>query len=155
MDRNKSFQNLINNREDKLYRIAFSYVKNREDALDCLQSALLKGLDKFHTLRDYNYFDTWFIRILINTCLDFIKGRNLDFPLEESLKASDVQGDIEGVADLLKSIDQLKEEEREIIFLKYFIGYKNEEISEIMSIKTGTVKSRLSRIINKLRVKLS
>ncbi|MDO5041339.1 MAG: sigma-70 family RNA polymerase sigma factor [Peptoniphilus sp.] len=155
MDRNKSFQNLINDREDKLYRIAFSYVRNKEDALDCLQSALLKGLDSFDTLRDYNYFDTWFIRILINTCLDHIKDRSVDLPLEESLNASDVQRDFEGVTDLLRSIEGLQKEEQEIIFLKYFMGYKNEEISETMHIKTGTVKSRLNRVIRKLRAKLS
>ncbi len=134
---------------------AFSYVRNKEDALDCLQNALLKGLNSFDNLKDYNYFDTWFIRILINTCLDCIKDRNSDLPLEESLNASDVQRDLYGVLDLLKTMYGLKQEEREIIFLKYSMGYKNEEISETMHIKTGTVKSRLNRVINKLRAKLA
>lgn len=58
---------------DKLYRFAYCYVKNEDDALDILSEAVYKGYISFHKLRDEKYFETWMIRIIINCANDFLK----------------------------------------------------------------------------------
>ncbi|WP_138160674.1 sigma-70 family RNA polymerase sigma factor [Peptoniphilus catoniae] len=151
MNRNEAFKNLINNREDKLYRIAFSYVKNREDALDCLQAALLKGLENFNTLKDPSYFDSWMVRILINQCLDLIKNKKSDLSFSDEIDPKEFERSPEETIDLINSIGLLSGDQREIIFLRYFMGLNYKEISSKLNLKEGTVKSRLNRSIIKLR----
>ena len=57
---------LLKNKKEKYYRIAFTYVKNRDDALDIVHNAVVTALQKMHTLKNREYLETWFYRILIN-----------------------------------------------------------------------------------------
>ena len=63
---------LIENR-DKLYKIAFIYLKNREDALDIIQDSIVKSYLCIEKLKNIEALEKWFIRLLINTCIDFIR----------------------------------------------------------------------------------
>ena len=67
------------------YRLAFSYVKNRDAALDVVQESIVKALTKADTLREPAYLRTWFYRILLNESMNhFRRGRRL-VPLEDTL----------------------------------------------------------------------
>ena len=60
------------------YRLAMSYVKNRDAALDVVQEAIVKALSKVDTVREPAYLKTWFYRILINEAMNhFRRNRNL------------------------------------------------------------------------------
>ena len=63
----------IKENEEKLYKVAYSYVKNPDTALDLVQDSIIKALQKRHTLKHPEYLKTWFYRILINECLMFIR----------------------------------------------------------------------------------
>lgn len=154
MDKNKIFENLIRNRESKLYKIAFSYVKNKDDAMDCLQETLLKGINSFDKLKNEEYFDTWIIRILINTCKDFLKSKKSELNYDDQIETSQISKELDETIDLINSIESLSDSEKEVIYLKYFKEYKYNEISNIINIKEGTIKSRINRALAKLRLKL-
>ena len=63
----------IKNNQEKLYRVAFSYSKNEEEALDIVQEAITKALKNIGKLKEEKYVKTWFYRILINESLQYIK----------------------------------------------------------------------------------
>lgn len=156
MNKNEVFKKLMQNREKDLYKIAYSYMKNENDAMDVVQDTLLKGLEKFDYLEKKEYFDTWIIRILINTCKDTLKKRKMNLTIDDQDFTLTLQEkDTEGVIDLIKTLDLLNDEERELINLKYFQNKKLSEISEIKGVKIGTVKSRLSRTLDKLKENLA
>ncbi|MDO5096827.1 MAG: sigma-70 family RNA polymerase sigma factor [Peptostreptococcaceae bacterium] len=146
----EKFQKLMQNRENKLYRIAFSYVKNQDDALDCVQDALVKAMENIESLKQQEHFDTWIVRILINTCKDCLRKRQYHFTYEELQKSVEMS-DREEIMDLMKSLDALKDDEKELIYLRYFENRKIIEISQAMNIREGTVKSRLNRVLGRLK----
>ena len=146
----EKFQKLMQNRENKLYRIAFSYVKNQEDALDCVQDALVKAMENIEKLKQEEHFDTWVVRILINTCKDCLSKKQYHFTYEESEQGVEMSYR-EEIMDLMKSLDALKDSEKELIYLRYFENQKIIEISQAMNIREGTVKSRLNRVLGRLR----
>ncbi|RVU53835.1 RNA polymerase sigma factor [Anaerosphaera multitolerans] len=151
MDKNEVFKELMLNREEKLYRIAFSYMKNEADSLDVVQDTLLKALMKFHTLNEYTYFDTWIIRILINTAKDHLRRRRENISYIDEVEVEAIEKDREGTLDLLNLLENLSDDERELLYHRYFEDLRVKEIAEKLSLKEGTVKSRLSRTISKLR----
>ena len=62
---------LLKANQEKYYRMAYAYVKNREDALDIVHDAIVKALQKVHQVKSPMYLETWFCRILINQALSF------------------------------------------------------------------------------------
>ena len=63
----------VKNNQEKLYRIAFSYSKSEEASLDIVQDTIVKSLKNIDKLKEEKYLKTWFYRILINECLQYIK----------------------------------------------------------------------------------
>lgn len=63
--------------KENIYRLAFSYVKNAEDALDIVQESIYKAISSKDSLENTDYIKTWFYRIVVNTSIDFLrkKGR--------------------------------------------------------------------------------
>ena len=79
--------NYVKDNQEKLYRIAFSYSKNEEAALDIVQEAITKALKNMNKLREEQYVKSWFYRILINESLDYVKKNKkiLTCELEENV----------------------------------------------------------------------
>lgn len=94
--------NFVRQNEDSFYRIAFSYARNREDALDIVQDAVEKGLRKLPSLRDPARIKPWFCRILVNESIDRLRRRRDIEPADESIPAPDDTG---GRADSLALYD--------------------------------------------------
>lgn len=66
---------LLRARQDKLYRTAFLYTRNQADALDVVQETALQAMLSIKRLRHPEYFDTWLIRILINSAYRLMRSR--------------------------------------------------------------------------------
>lgn len=69
----KAFEYLMNISKEGLYRIAFAYAKNEQDALDILQETVYKAYISIYKLKEPKYFKTWISKILINNAINFIK----------------------------------------------------------------------------------
>lgn len=68
--------------QEKFYRLAFSYVRSQEAALDIVQNAVVKGLEHAESIREMAYIKTWFYRILVNESLSYMKKYGREVPLE-------------------------------------------------------------------------
>lgn len=142
----------ILNGQTDFYRLAMSYVKNRDAALDVVQEAIVKALSKVDTVREPAYLKTWFYRILINEAMNhFRRNRNL-VSLEEVMadRAAEPRDPGERL-DLYDAIDRLSFPEQTVIKLRYFEDMKLEEIAQATGTNLNTVKSRLYKAIRKLK----
>ncbi|HIY73039.1 MAG TPA: sigma-70 family RNA polymerase sigma factor [Candidatus Intestinimonas merdavium] len=144
-------EHILNGQTD-FYRLAVSYVKNRDAALDVVQEAIVKALSKVDTVREPAYLKTWFYRILINEAMNhFRRNRNL-VSLEEVMVDRAVEsGDPGERLDLYDAIDRLSFQEQTVIKLRYFEDMKLEEIAQATGANLNTVKSRLYKAIRKLK----
>lgn len=73
---------LIEMDEDILYRMAITYMKNEQDALDVMQELVYKAMKKMHTVKQHKYARTWLVRVLINCCKDHLRKRQPTVPIE-------------------------------------------------------------------------
>ena len=144
----------IENNQEKLYRVAFSYLKNEESALDVVQESIEKALKNIYQLKEKEYIKTWFYRILINECLQDIKKnkRIITCELQEIENKIDWNDNIttEGI-DIYNNIQKLNEKVRTVIILRFFEDMKIEEIATITKTNVNTVKSRLYKGLKELK----
>ena len=142
----------IVNGQTEFYRLALSYVKNRDAALDVVHEAIVKALSKVDTVREPAYLKTWFYRILINEAMNhFRRGRDL-VPFEEALAGRAAESRDPGERlDLYDAIDRLSLPEQTVIKLRYFEDLKLEEIAQATGTNLNTVKSRLYKAIRRLK----
>mgnify|MGYP003571726633 CR=1 FL=1 len=141
----------IHNNQEKFYRVAFSYCKSREDALDIVQDSIYKAL-KSHKSIHTEYFESWFYRILINTSISHIrkhKDTMIYDPENMAIAAEDKE-----YIDLYDAIDKLPLEDRSLIILRFFEDLKLKDIAEILDLNVNTVKTRLYKILKDLRIEL-
>ncbi len=161
-----AFEQLVLKYQDKIYNLCRYMLGNTHDAEDAAQDTFIKAYRNLNNFRPEASFYTWLYRIAVNTCLDYKKR-----PFFESLfRKSDEDEDyiLEPVSDepspeklyeskqiglaLLKSIGQLPLKLRTVIILKEIEGLSYEEIAEVLDISVGTVKSRISRAREELKV---
>lgn len=137
----------IQEKKDKLYKISWSYLYNHNDIEDVFQNTLIKAYENIKSLRKWNQFETWFISILINECRQYLRNQKR-VVLQEDVE---VYGYHKDEYNFFQEIDSIDEIYKEVIILKYISGYSQEEISLILDIPLGTVKSRIYRGLRDLR----
>lgn len=137
----------------QLYRTALYYMRNRQEAEDAVQDAVLAAYEKFYQLRDKEKFASWMMQILINRC----KRRMREwFRKEEDIEELSIsrEPDFAAASAVKQVFWELKEEERLIVGLSVFGGYTSEEIAGILGKNHSTVRSRYRRALQKMRKKL-
>ena len=129
----------------KFYRLAYSYCHDPETAMDIVQSAACKALEKYTTLKEPAYLKTWFYRILINESLDCLRRSKREQP-EDTLPEDSAHKPLEqkaGHLDLYQAIQELPVETKTIVLLHYFEDMTLKQIAQITETNESTVKSRL------------
>ncbi len=147
----ESFIDYIENNSDKIYRLAFSYMKNEHDALDVVQDAVYKGIKSYDQLKNKEQYRTWLYRIVVNTALTQLKMEKRVVLVEHFNDEADNPINLDNYIDLHDAIDNLKDEYRTIIQLRYFADLKIEDISKIMKMNINTVKTKLYSALNVLK----
>jgi RNA polymerase sigma-70 factor, ECF subfamily len=150
----KAFLKLFQKYEEDIYRTAYVYLKNENDALDVVQEVAYQSFLKIDTLKEPKYFKTWLIKISINCSINLIKKKQKVVQLEqkhEGLMAIELD-DIPLSMTLQDLISRLKEDEKSAIILRYYHNYTFKEIAEVLNIPVGTSKSILYRALEKLRI---
>ena len=149
----KAYVMLFQQYEADIYRMAYVYVKNKEDALDLVQEVAYQSFKKISTLKKPEFFKTWLMKITINCALNLINKNKKVIPLNSNLDMlmRTEDEDIALTLSLNKLIDTLQEDEKSVILLKYYDDRTLKEISEILDIPLGTAKSVLYRALDKLR----
>ena len=144
----KAFTKLMDENLKSMYRVGKGILTREDDIEDAIQYTILKAYLNIKTLKNDELFKTWLIKILINECNKIYnfnkKCISFDKVVEEQYK--DKYEDF----DLKVAVDSLPEDLRLVITLFYFEDLKISEISEVLRIPEGTVKSRLSRAKSKI-----
>lgn len=150
-----AFGELIQQEQESLYRMAFLYTRNQEDALDALQEGILKAYTHIKTLREPERFKTWLMRIVINSAQDLLKKRRPTEEWEELDELSTPEGlPPEERMDLYDALHQLPEPMQQLLKLRYFDGLSNREIARQLEVSESTVAVRLSRARERLKLEM-
>jgi len=160
----QAFEQLMTPLEQKIWRICWHYVGEREAASDCGQEAMLRvwrGLDKY---RGDCAFETWVYRVAANCCMDYLRKKKRDKsesiePLrEQGFDPADPDPGTEErviAADehrrLRECIARLPEDQREALVLTQLEGVSYETAAEQLGVSEGTVKSRVNRAKARLK----
>lgn len=154
LKRKKVEEFIIENREN-FYRVAYSYVRNEQDALDIIQDSIYKALNSVEKLKEIKFIKTWFYRIVVNCSIDYLRRNKKysDFLVKEQLEKIESYEDHTNL-DLKKNLDDLPEKYRIIIVLRFFEDLKIEEIAKILDENVNTVKTRLYQGLKKLRINI-
>lgn len=149
------FERLIIEYQSQMYRLALSILKNEHDAEDVVGDAILTAWERLSTLKDPTKFKFWIMTIIANNAKTFLRKKKrveLMDSLEDVGETADAYGGSE--LELWNAVMNLKEKHSKIIVLYYYFGFSVKEISKILHLTQGTVKSRLSRGREALRNRL-
>lgn len=132
-----------------MYRFALYTLKNPQDAEDVTGEAVADAFASVDKLRDPQAFRGWIFKILSNKCRKKLKEyTNKTVELPEHLSTHSA---LEENMQVREAFGRLAKEERLLISMKVFGGYKSHEIGEIMQMNDNTVRSRISRGLGKMR----
>mgnify|MGYP002728495199 CR=1 FL=1 len=132
-----------------MYKEAFEIVQNRHCAEDAVSETVTDAFAAVEKLRDNEKFRAWIFQILSNKCRRKLKEytqKTVELP--DDLPAGDTT---EESLQVREALDRLEETERQIICLNVVGGFKSHEIGEMMQMNHNTVRSRISRGLNKMK----
>jgi len=162
----RMFEALYDRYKDYVYRVAFFVSRNREEAEDAVQEAFL---DVLKALPNYDVngparFETWLYRVALNRARmrlrrkqppsaewDDVEEQLERLPSPSSERPETVFLDGERASSLWRAVDQLPEEHRVVVMLRYQQDLAYNEIAEVLGVREGTVKSRLYNAHRKLQ----
>ncbi len=125
-------------------RLAFSYLKNKDDSMDAAQNVFLKLL-KSDTVLAPGKEKSWLLKVTANECRDMLRKQRPSEELPEDIEAD------ESDREVWELLSALKPEDRAVIQLFYYDGYSVKEIGSILGITSSGVSMRLSRARKRLR----
>jgi len=157
----EAFHLLLARYEGYLYRLCYSYLRSKEDALDMVQEIFIKVYQNIAAFDESREFMPWLKKIAVNSCLNYLRGKkrkahlSLDYGTEEEgnfLEQIPSAEDVEGLVlnhNLQESIRQcvqlLPAGPRMVLTLHYFSGLSCQDIAGLLEQPLGTVKSSLFR----------
>lgn len=143
---------IIENQE-KFYRLAYSYVRNKEDALDVVQSAVCKALERCGDIKNEEAVRAWFYRILVNESMTCLRQRKNITLTGENPRGEEpyYEKGYEVGSGLWDELGRMEEDVREIIQLRFLEEFSLKEIALITGMNLNTVKTKLYRGLKLLR----
>jgi RNA polymerase sigma-70 factor, ECF subfamily len=152
IERREAFAALFSQMSPRLYRTALGMLGNPHDAADALQEAGLKAFRYFDKLQQSEAGGAWLTRILIHACYDQGRKRSRQVPSGLELDQADC-GELPAETDweLVQALQQLPEEQRITVVLRFFHDLTIPQTAQVMSVPDGTVKSRLHTALARLR----
>lgn len=166
----EAFNILFSRYQSQVINIAYSMLSNQEDAYDAAQEVFVKVYRSIESFKEQSSFTTWIYRITANVCSDILRKRqrdgnvislnqytdeNKDIDIEDESASVEYNMELsEKQVAVRDAINELKEEYRVIITMCDIEGMSYDEISEMLGIPNGTVKSRINRARNVLKKNL-
>lgn len=144
-DSGQAFETTYELYADMLYRLALSYMKNREDAEDVVQEVFTKYFCRFHLPMNGEQEKAWLIRVTINQCLDVLRKRS--YRQHDSLEdMTEIVGTKQQEpSELFVTLQELPDKYKDVIILHYLEGYSVEEVAGILRLSASATKMRLKR----------
>lgn len=145
-------EKILTDNYEKFYRLAYSYMRNEDDALDVVQESACQAIKNCSKVKNKDYLSTWIYRIVVNTALDMLRKRKKE-TLTEEMPEIPIEDQYQET-ELRSILEQLDEKSRTVVVLRYFEDMKLEDIANIAGENLNTVKARLYRALKKLRLNL-
>lgn len=139
--------------QNRFYRVAYSYTRRQEDALDAVQTTVCKALESYEAIKNADAIKTWFYRILINECLTILKKRKKTVLLGDYSQQEEgyYDKDVGQKEDINDELSRLEPDIQGIIRLRFFEELTLKEISCITGMNLNTVKTKLYRGLKLLK----
>ncbi len=138
--------------QNRFYRLAYSYVRSEDVALDVVQSAICKGLEKCFGLKNPEALGTWFYRIVVNEALQYLRKSRKESvsPDGELPEQAYHEPAYERQREVYEEVMRLAEPMKTVVVLHFYEGLTLKQISEVTDTNLNTVKSRLYSALNRL-----
>lgn len=156
-----TFEVLFHRYKNLVYRVAYQILDNRDEAEDALQEVFFQVYRSYHTYDPAKgAFTTWLYRITVNHCLRQRRKQKISIvPLDDffslfSTLPQSMGDESANDNEIKQAMARLNDQFRVVLILRYFSDLSYDEISRILEIPMGTVKSRLARAIKTLRREL-
>lgn len=165
-----AFEPLVEKYRQRIWRLAYNVLRDREEAWDVAQEAFIKAYQALPSFRGHSAFYTWLYRITMNVATDRARSRGAagrafgtervpEEDWDRALPDDDAGGAAPDTAAarseertrIMKALDTLSEDHRRIIMLSDLEGLSYREIAETLEIPMGTVMSRLHNARKRLR----
>lgn len=148
----QAFADLYGRIYKDLYRFALCMMKHPQDAEDVVSETVILAYENLPKLRKAEAFGSWIFKILSNQCKTRLRQRTKVVSMEEAeTEASIPEIDHAQNQDVRDAFQTLSEDERLIVGLAVLGGYQSPEIGEILHMPAGTIRSKQSRAMEKLR----
>ncbi len=168
----EAFDKLVVRYQNKIYRLTYSFVHNREDALDLSQEAFLRAFQALGRFERKSAFYSWLYRITMNLCIDFLRSRSrfpsisLNAETTTHLRYEFIEGrrqyspthsveQKELEQHIIDAVIALAPKQREVFILRHWDGLQIKEIANIIGRSEGTVKAHLFHATRNLRKQLA
>lgn len=169
-----AFDSLVIKYKDKVFNLCYRFLGNHADADDAAQDVFVRVYRSLKGFKFGSAFSTWLYRITVNTCKNKLASRHFKFykanlriddsrdpdgrgafEIKDNTLSPETQAESSETARMIQeAINSLPDCHKDVVVLCDIEGLSYEEISKIMNIKIGTVKSKLSRAREILRDKL-
>lgn len=150
----EEFTRLVLESEETLYKVSMSMLKNEKDCEDAVQTAILTAYEKLNTLKNEEYFKTWIVRILINACNKHLNSRKKIVDIQDYQNKAATSNFSPEELEVRLAVEKLPLKIRQVVVLYYTEGFSVKDIKAILKIPEGTVKSRLSKGRELLKIEL-
>lgn len=140
-----------------MYALAMSYMKQEDDALDCMQQSILKAYEHLDSLRDPEKFRSWLYGILINCCKDELRRKKRAATPEEHTEeqpAPEAPVSHETKEVLWNAVNRLPEPYRTVLILFYYEDLPTADIAAATDTRPATVRKQLERARDLLKAEL-
>jgi RNA polymerase sigma-70 factor (ECF subfamily) len=167
----EAFNELVIRYQDKIYRLAYSFVNNREDALDLSQEAFLRAFQALGRFKRKSAFYSWLYRITMNLCIDFLRHRSRIKSVSLDAEAAYLPNTLikehkqysptkyveakELQQHIINAVSELSPKQREVFVLRHWDGLQIKEIATVIGRSEGTVKAHLFHAVRNLRKHLA
>jgi RNA polymerase sigma-70 factor (ECF subfamily) len=160
-----AYEQIVERYREPVFRVAFLVTRSSADAEEAAQDAFVKAYGALARFRAGAPLRPWLMRIAVNESRNRVRsaGRREGLALRAAAERPPEDSDqspeaallaAEDRRQLLAAIERLREEDRLAIACRYFLGLSERETARVLGWRRGTLKSRLSRALGRLRAEL-
>lgn len=144
---------LVLERKDELFRLAFSYVENEHDAMDAMENMIVVLYEKIDQLQKLESFYSWCKTILVNECRAILRKKKNVVYIEDSYEqlTDEQHAQLDTSLHFDELVNLLSPVQQEAVKLRYVFDYDFETIAQMTNVPVSTAKSRVAQAIKFLK----
>ncbi len=155
--KSQAYETLVKRHQKMVLNVLYRILGSREASQDVSQEAFITAYEKLHMFSGHSKFSTWLCQIALNKARDLLRGRGVDSLCEdleghkEAMNVSDGDSPDRNMetsqenSRVQSALNKLSSHYREVLILKYFAGYSNQDIAEMLADTVGNVKVTMFR----------